>query len=112
MPSCFCVLMDIQMQLAINLRRIRTLRGISQEELAYTSGVERAYVGHLERGKKNPTIKTLDKLAETLGCRVADFFADVDEEATFGMPLPAGRKRKSVNEEPPFDSFYIDASDP
>lgn len=111
MPSCFCVLMDIQMQLAINLRRIRTVCGISQEELAHTSGVERAYVGHLERGKKNPTIKTLDKLAETLGCRVADFFADVHEEATFGKPLPAGRKRKLTIEEAPFDNFNADRND-
>lgn len=97
--------MDIQLQLAVNLRRIRVERRISQEELAYTSGVERAYVGHLERGKKNPTIKTLDKLAETLGCKVADFFADVSEEETIGMPLPAGRKRQMEEEQ---DIDFID----
>ncbi len=111
MPSCFCVLMDIQIQLAINLRKIRTLCGISQEDLAYSSGVERAYVGHLERGKKNPTIKTLDKLAETLGCRVADFFMDVDDDETFGMPLPAGRKRKHTAEEHLFEDTYVERND-
>lgn len=97
--------MDIQLQLAVNLRRIRVERRISQEELAYASGVERAYVGHLERGKKNPTIKTLDKLADTLGCKVADFFADVNEEETLRMPLPAGRKRRLEEEQ---DIDFID----
>lgn len=64
--------MEIQELLALNLRRIRVSKNISQEELALLAGVERAYVGHIERGKKNPTILTIEKLAKALNCNVLD----------------------------------------
>ena len=41
---------------AWNLRRVRVKRGISQERLAYDAGVDRSYVGGLERQVENPTI--------------------------------------------------------
>lgn len=70
--------MEIQELLALNLRRIRVAKNISQDELALLAGVERAYVGHIERGKKNPTVQTLAKLAEALNCGVKDLFSDLD----------------------------------
>ncbi|WP_278524866.1 helix-turn-helix domain-containing protein [Brucella intermedia] len=87
--------MDIQQQVALNHRRIRVSRGISQDDLALTAGVERSYVGHLERGVKNPTIKTLEKLAFALNCSVADFFAEPDEEALLRNNLRPGRRSQS-----------------
>jgi transcriptional regulator with XRE-family HTH domain len=41
---------------AWNLRRIRVKRGLSQERLAFDSGVDRSYVGGLERREENPTV--------------------------------------------------------
>lgn len=91
--------MDIQEQIAINLRRIRVARGISQDELALISGVERAYVGHLERGAKNPTVKTLEKISLGLQCRVRDFFEEVEGMDYDRSTLPPGRKGFREREE-------------
>lgn len=77
---------------AWNLRRIRVERGISQEDLAYDAGVDRAYVGGLERKSHNPTIDLLERLAVTLGADIAEFFAKVPKGALAPKSLPAGRK--------------------
>ncbi len=83
--------MEIHELLAHNLRRIRVSKGISQDELALRAGVERAYVGHIERAAKNPTVQTLSKLATGLGCDVRDFFeTEVDVESSRAN-LPPGR---------------------
>lgn len=86
--------MEIQELLALNLRRIRVSKNISQEELALLAGVERAYVGHIERGKKNPTIQTLAKMAEALDCEVVDFFKITNNTEQSWVSLVPGRKKK------------------
>lgn len=78
--------------LAWNLRRIRVEREISQESLAHESGVDRAYVGGLERKSHNPTIDLLDRLAGTLGADIGEFFAKVPKGALAPKPLPSGRR--------------------
>lgn len=84
--------MEIQELLALNLRRIRVSKGISQDELALRAGVERAYVGHIERGVKNPTVQTLSKLAAALECDIRDFFdTNVDVERSKATLLPGRR---------------------
>jgi transcriptional regulator with XRE-family HTH domain len=53
--------------LAANLRRLRRKLGLSQEEFAERCGLHRTYVGAIERGERNVTLKTLQHVAETLG---------------------------------------------
>lgn len=77
---------------AWNLRRIRVKRGVSQERLAYDSGVDRSYVGGLERQTENPTIDLLDRLATTLDVPLAEFFVQPAKGAAAPKPLPKGRK--------------------
>jgi transcriptional regulator with XRE-family HTH domain len=77
---------------AWNLRRVRVKRGISQERLAYDAGVDRSYVGGLERQAENPTIDLLDRLAQTLEVPLAEFFARQAKGAAAPKPLPQGRK--------------------
>lgn len=54
---------------AENLKRIRAQQEISQETLAYKAGVERAYIGLLERKKSSPTIDMVEKIAKVLKVR-------------------------------------------
>jgi transcriptional regulator with XRE-family HTH domain len=58
--------MKARAKLARNLRRILVERGISQERLAADAGIDRAYLGGLERETENPTIDLLERLAATL----------------------------------------------
>ena len=49
------------------VRDIRKKHGVSQEELGHRAGVDRTYVGGIERGEKNPTFETFGRLAKGLG---------------------------------------------
>ena len=55
------------------VRRERLKAGWSQEELAESAGLNRTYVGDLERGERNVAFLNLAKLAEALGCSIDDF---------------------------------------
>ncbi|WP_342710013.1 helix-turn-helix transcriptional regulator [Bradyrhizobium sp. B124] len=77
---------------AWNVRRIRVDRGISQEQLAYDAGIDRSYMGSLERLSENPTIDLLDRIAETLGVHLSEFFVQPPKGATTPRTLPKGRK--------------------
>lgn len=60
----------IHKTIAKNIARIRKEKGITQEALAYQAGLNRAYIGYIERGERKPTIETLEKIAKALGARV------------------------------------------
>ena len=49
---------------------MRTLRdevGISQEELAGRSGLDRTYISGIERGRRNPSVRSLQRVSDALG---------------------------------------------
>jgi transcriptional regulator with XRE-family HTH domain len=85
--------MEVQSLVAWNLRQLRVQRGISQDDLAYSSGVERAYVGHLERGVRNPTITTLAKIAKALDVHIGQLFREPEPGEVVPSTLRAGRKK-------------------
>ena len=66
---------DSRDALARNIRRIRALKGISQEALADIAGLHRTYVGSVERGERNISIDNIDKLAAALGISSAELMA-------------------------------------
>jgi transcriptional regulator with XRE-family HTH domain len=78
----------------LNVRRIRVAKGVSQERLAFDAGVDRSYLGGMERGEANPTVDVLDRLAATLDVALADFFASIDGAQLSNPGLPPGRKRR------------------
>ena len=80
--------------IAWNLRRLRVKRGLSQEKLAFDAGVDRSYVGSLERREENPTVDLLDRLAKTLSVHIADFFVEPTKGASAPKPLRPGRRAK------------------
>ncbi|WP_082190687.1 helix-turn-helix domain-containing protein [Bradyrhizobium pachyrhizi] len=77
---------------AWNVRRIRLKRGVSQEKLAYETGIDRSYIASLERQSKNPTIDLLERIAEGLGVDLSEFFVEPSKRAETPKPLPKGRK--------------------
>ncbi len=66
--------MSLREIVAINLRRLRHARSMSQEELADRAGINRNYVGMLEREEHAATIDMLEKLAEILEADPVEFF--------------------------------------
>ena len=78
---------------AWNLRRIRVTKGISQERLAFDSGIDRSYLGGIEREAENPTVGLLDRLAGTLGVPLAELFAEVGRHERKSVGLKRGRHR-------------------
>ena len=66
--------MSLREVVAGNLRRLRNAKGISQEELADRAGINRNYVGMLEREENAATVDMLEKLADVLGVDPAEFF--------------------------------------
>ena len=79
---------------AWNLRRIRVSRGISQEKLAADAGVDRAYLGGLERQAENPTVDLLDRIADALGIEATELFLQPEAGTSPPRPLRSGRKRR------------------
>lgn len=77
-----------------NVRRIRVAKGISQERLAFDSGVDRSYLGGMERGEENPTVDVLDRIAGTLAVSLGELFTDFDPGMRACKGLPPGRKAK------------------
>jgi transcriptional regulator with XRE-family HTH domain len=61
-----------------NLKRIRVGQAVSQEQLAFDAGVDRSYLGGIERGDENPSVDTLEKIARILGIELLEFFLPVD----------------------------------
>ena len=59
--------MDIRTRLGQNVRRLCEAKGWSQEDYADRAGIHRTYVSDIERGRRNPTVIVVEKLAEPLG---------------------------------------------
>lgn len=57
---------DLQRTVGLNLRAHRLERGLSQEAFADLVGVHRTYLGGLERGERNLTLKSLERIAAQL----------------------------------------------
>ncbi len=64
--------MDIRDVLALNLRRLRQAKGLSQEELAHQAEIDRTYVSALERSVYAAGVDVVDRLARVLGVEAAD----------------------------------------
>jgi transcriptional regulator with XRE-family HTH domain len=61
-------------QFGANLRELRKSRGFSQESFAHHVGLDRTYIGGIERGERNPGLKVIILIAESLEVDPADLF--------------------------------------
>lgn len=85
-------------QLAANLRALRAERGLSQEALGQELGIDRTYVGALERGERNPSLRVVQDLADGLGVLAIELL-DGDLARTAGAEgaSPALRAAKATD---------------
>lgn len=62
------------------LRRHRMARGFTQEQLAWETKIERAFISELERGVKGPSLLTIFRLAEALGIEPGQMVKETNHE--------------------------------
>lgn len=60
------------------VRRLRQERGYSQEEFSFRARLHQTYLSSVERGERNVTIQTADRIAKALGTTLADLFAELE----------------------------------
>lgn len=53
---------------------LRKERGMSQEQLAADSGIDRSHMGFIEQGRRKPTLSTLHKITATLNISLEELF--------------------------------------
>jgi transcriptional regulator with XRE-family HTH domain len=68
---------DVCAQFGARVRALRIVKGWSQEQLADAAALHRTYVGSLERGERNVSLKNIYRLADAL---------EVDVQSLFAMP--------------------------
>ncbi|GJD93142.1 helix-turn-helix domain-containing protein [Methylobacterium iners] len=76
-----------------NVRRLRVALGLSQEALAVDAGLDRSYVGRIERATENPSIDVLDQLAAALRVASAELLKEPAENEAPPPTLRSGRKQ-------------------
>jgi transcriptional regulator with XRE-family HTH domain len=64
--------MDLRQVFATNLRRLRHIKGLSQEDLAYEADVNRSYMSKLEKGASYAGLEIIGKIAVVLGVEPAE----------------------------------------
>lgn len=57
------------------VQRLRKTEGYTQEELAEQVGISRTHMGHIEQGRKSPSLKLIEKIAKKLKVKVSDLFS-------------------------------------
>ena len=63
---------DILQRFGDRVRELRSEQGYSQESFADEVGVDRTYIGGIERGERNLALRNIDKIADTLGISLSD----------------------------------------
>ncbi|XID91496.1 helix-turn-helix domain-containing protein [Paenibacillaceae bacterium WGS1546] len=69
---------DITKKVGERIRLLRVTKGLSREQLSELSDVNSNYIGQIERGEKNPTLETLQKLVNGLDLTLEGLFRYVD----------------------------------
>jgi transcriptional regulator with XRE-family HTH domain len=83
---------ELQRAFGRNLRQLREQRGLSQEGMADVLDVHRTFVGGVERGERNLTLQTVERLSARLGA---------DPVVLLGAPAPATGLRAAASGKDP-----------
>ena len=79
---------EISKLIGQRIRNYRTQQKLSQEKLAELSGCHPTYIGQVERGEKNATLESIEKIASALNIPLAQLFEKLgDGETSDSIPL-------------------------
>lgn len=65
---------SIYKNLGNKITKIRGKKGLTQEEVALEAGLNRAFIGYIERAERRPTVKTIAKIAKALDVKIWELF--------------------------------------
>ena len=63
---------DWRVRVGNNVRKLRHARGLSQEKAALEAQIDLTYLGGIERGRRNPSLLVMVRIAEALGAETVD----------------------------------------
>ena len=63
-----------KLKLGKKIQKLRRITDISQEEFAHNLGISRTHMGHIEQGRKSPSMQLLEKIARKLRTDIKDLF--------------------------------------
>jgi transcriptional regulator with XRE-family HTH domain len=86
---------DITPYVGPAFRQLRERAEISQEELAFRAGLDRTYVSGIERGRRNPSLKSMQRIAAQLEMSLDEVFTVARQLAEVGTKH-SGRSAKGV----------------
>ncbi len=69
------------------VRNYRTEKGLSQEKLAEMSGCHPTYIGQVERGEKNATLESIEKITSAMGVPLSKLFEKMGEDDHDSIPM-------------------------
>ena len=67
---------DWRAVLGKNVRRLRQQRKLTQEQLAFEAQINLTYMGGIERGKRNPSLLVMARIADALGVSLPKLLSD------------------------------------
>jgi len=66
---------NISEKIGKRIAELRKEKGLTQEQLAVKINMDRTFVGYLEKGDRNPSVETANKIAGALGVKVKELFS-------------------------------------
>lgn len=67
-------MVDINKRLGERIRYFRKIQKMTQEDLAFESGIDYSYINEIEAGKRNPSVKRINDIAKALKVSVKELF--------------------------------------
>lgn len=79
---------DIAKAIGQRIRNYRNQLGLSQEKLAELSGCHPTYIGQIERGEKNATLESIEKISSALSVPLSKLFEKLDSAGKTERNIP------------------------
>ena len=73
---------DVAKIIGQRIRNYRTQKGLSQEKLAELAGCHPTYIGQLERGEKNATLESVEKIASAMDISLSELFDKLEKSGS------------------------------